>query len=170
MKTLASLLLFSFLSACTTVLERTENWVYSQYIPKSWMLEGRLSASVDGNTETADFVLNRQGEYHQLILTGSLGFGQMQVKQTAQGLLVDGKLTEQTLQEWMRAELSWTFPIEKLEQLVFKHNLENIENWQVFVSKYQVINEVTYPKIVHFKNTTKAIKIKLLLREVNRLK
>ncbi|MBA5248190.1 MAG: hypothetical protein FE834_01445 [Gammaproteobacteria bacterium] len=168
MKILASLLLFSLLSACTTVSERTENWIYSQYIPKSWTLEGRLSVSVDADTETADFALNRQGKYHQLTLTGAFGFGQMQVKQTAHGLLVDDTLTGQTLQEWMSAELGWIFPVEKLERLVFKHNLENTENWQVSMSKYQVIHGIAYPKIVRFKNTTKAIKIKLLLREVNR--
>lgn len=170
MKTFVILLLFSLLSACTTVSERPENWVYSRHIPKYWTLEGRLSVSVDDDTETANFVLNRQGEYHQLTLTGTLGFGQMQVKQTVQGLLVDGELTGQTLREWMRAELGWIFPVEKIERLVFKHNLEDTENWRVFVSKYQVINGVAYPKIVRFNNVAKTIKIKLVLRGVNRLK
>lgn len=170
MKRLTLLLLFSLLSACSTVSERTEDLVYSSNIPSAWRMMGWLSVTVDNKTETASFELSREGEYHQLTLGNSFGFGQMQVKQTPQGLLVNGELTGLSLQEWMVAELDWSFPVEKLEHLVFKHNLENSEGWQVKVSKYQPINGVTYPKIVRFERAYKAIKIKLLLRKINRLK
>ncbi|SFV86337.1 hypothetical protein MNB_SUP05-SYMBIONT-4-632 [hydrothermal vent metagenome] len=170
MKRLTLLLLFSFLSACSTMSKYTQNLVYSNNIPSAWTMTGRLSATNKGETESANFELNRKGKYHQLTLSNTLGFGQIQIQQTAQGLLVDDKLTEQTLQEWMRVKLGWSFPVEKLERLVFKHDLSNAENWQVKVSKYQVINEVAYPKIVRLVNVDKAIKIKLLLRKINRLK
>ncbi|WXT99707.1 MAG: Outer-membrane lipoprotein LolB [Catillopecten margaritatus gill symbiont] len=170
MKRLTLLLLFSLLSACSTLTERFEIPIYSSSIPDAWAMEGRLNATVDSKTESASFELSRQGKYHQLTLNNSFGFGQIQVKQTAQGLLVDGKLTGLSLQEWMLIELGWKFPIAKLERLVFKHDLKDAEGWWMKVSKYQSINGITYPKIVHFKSEYRAIKIKLLLKEINRLK
>lgn len=170
MKTLAMLLLFSLLSACSLIPERADNLVYSDNIPNVWAMAGRLSVSVKGKTETANFELNRQGKYHQLILSNSLGFGRIQVKQTQQGLLVDGKLTGLSLQEWMMIKLGWNFPMKKLEQLVFKHDLLDAQGWQVKVRKYQTINAIAYPKSIDFKNKHRLIKIKLLLREINRLK
>ncbi|BAS68068.1 MAG: hypothetical protein DSY43_02570 [Gammaproteobacteria bacterium] len=170
MKTPVLLLLISLLSACSTVSERMENLPYSQSIPKAWAIAGRLSATIDGKTESVSFELQQQRGFYQLILTGTLGFGQRKVEQTQRGLLVDGKLMGLSLQEWMVAELGWYFPVAKLEQLVFMHDLKNAKYWQMKVSKYQEINGVAYPKIVRFKNTVRTVKIKLLLREINRLK
>jgi outer membrane biogenesis lipoprotein LolB len=170
MKTFTLLLLFSLLSACSTLPERAKNRLYSDHIPSAWAMEGKLSASVGDKTEIAEFELNRQGEYRQLTLRNSLGFGQMQVQQTQQGLLVDGQLTKLSLQKWMTAEFGWYFPVEKLEQLVFKHDIATTQNWQVKVRKYQTIDGITYPKIVGFKSKVQQIKIKLLLTEVIQLK
>lgn len=167
MKTLAMLLLFGFLSACSTL---TDNLVYSNSIPTVWIIEGRLSATVKGETKTANFELIHQAKYHQLTLSNSLGFGQIKVKETQQGLSVDGRLISLSLQGWMLTKLGWPFPMKKLEQLVFKHDLSDSGGWQVKVGKYQTINDIAYPKIIHFKNQRSSIKIKLLLREINRLK
>jgi outer membrane biogenesis lipoprotein LolB len=67
-------------------------------------------------TEMAGFEFSQQGGYYQLTLSGPLGFGQIQIKQTEQGLLVDNKPTLLTLKQWMNLELGWYFPVEVLER------------------------------------------------------
>ena len=70
----------------------------------------------------------------------------------------------------MRFKLGWYFPISELENVIFKHQFSNLQNWQIKVNKYQVINGLAYPKIIRLQHTQQAIKIKLLLRDINRLK
>lgn len=174
MKTLVLSLLIGFLSACSTIPKYSEQLLYSNSIPNVWAMEGRLSATIKGETETANFKLNRQGKHHQLTLSNSLGFGQIQVKQTQQGLLVNGKLIGLSLQQWMTAELGWYFPVEILQNIVFlssqKLNYENTRGWQVKISKYRVFAGIAYPQIMRLNHSSKHIKIKLRLQQVNRLK
>ncbi|KAA0445282.1 MAG: hypothetical protein FXV79_02700 [Candidatus Thioglobus sp.] len=169
MKTLI-VLLFSLLSACGTLPERGQNLPHSSTIPQIWQIQGRLSTSTDSATKTANFVLKRKAENYQLSLSNSFGFGQMQVEQTKNGLLIDDKLTNMSLQEWMKNEIGWYFSPQELEQIVFKNNLFFSKKWQVKVPKYQAIDGTFYPKIIQLENLRHLIKIKLLIREVNRLK
>jgi hypothetical protein len=84
--------------------------------------------------------------------------------------LVNNELTYQTLKEWMTLELGWYFPVNALANIVFKHNNNNIEDWQISTNKRRVFNGVAYPKIIRLNHSNKHLKIKLLLQEVNRLK
>ncbi len=143
---------------------------YSNSIPNAWSIQGRASITHNDKTEIIDFALNRKNQHSELTLTGSLGFGQIKIKQTALGLLVDNKLNPLSLQAWMQRKLGWQLPIDALAEVVFKHHFADKQDWQIKVSKYQVINALTYPKIVRLKHLDKHIKIKLLLRAVNRLK
>ncbi|CAC9561440.1 hypothetical protein [uncultured Gammaproteobacteria bacterium] len=170
MKISVLLLLISLLSGCLTISKQSEQAVYSNSIPNVWTIIGRISATNKGETETANFQLNQQNGYNQLTLTGALGFGQTTVKQTTQGLLVNNELTYQTLKEWMTLELGWYFPVNALANIVFKHNNNNIEDWQISTNKRRVFNGVAYPKIIRLNHSNKHLKIKLLLQEVNRLK
>jgi hypothetical protein len=88
------------------------------------------------------------GGYYQLTFSGSLGFGQRQIKQTEQGLFIDDKPTLLTLEQWMKLELGWYFPVEALEDIVFKGNNNKRQGWQISTSKHQVFKGVAYPKII----------------------
>ncbi|SMN12763.1 hypothetical protein BHECKSOX2_917 [Bathymodiolus heckerae thiotrophic gill symbiont] len=147
--------------------ERPKQVLYSSSVPKAWKIEGRISATNNEGTKIAGFVLNRQNGHYQLTLTESSGFGQMQVRQTEQGLLVDDELTKLSLQEWMISELGWYFPISKLENIIFKHAEVIMQDWQVEVDKYHIINGIIYPKTIRLQRTHQTIKIKLLLQEIN---
>lgn len=170
MKILVFLLLFGFLSACSTIPKHPGPLIYSSSIPSVWTIEGRLSAMSNKKTEMAGFEFSQQGGYYQLTLSGPLGFGQIQIKQTEQGLLIDNKPTLLTLKQWMNLELGWYFPVEVLESIVFKGNHNKIQDWQISTDKHQVFNGIAYPKIIRLSYSDKHIKIKLLLQEVNRLK
>jgi outer membrane biogenesis lipoprotein LolB len=69
-------------------------------------------------TDTVSFEFSQQSGYYQLAFSGSFGLGQRQIKQTEQGLLIDDKLTLLTLEQWMKLELGWYFPVETLEDIV----------------------------------------------------
>ncbi len=170
MKTLVLLLLFGFLSACSTIPEHSKELVYSNNIPSAWTIEGRLSVMRNKKTDIVGFEFSQQGGYYQLTFSGSLGFGQRQIKQTEQGLFIDDKPTLLTLEQWMKLELGWYFPVEALEDIVFKGNNNKRQGWQISTSKHQVFKGVVYPKIIRLSHPNKHIKIKLLLQEVNRLK
>lgn len=147
--------------------EQSKQALYSSSVPNTWRIEGRISATNNGETKIAGFELNRQGGYYRLTLTESSGFGQIQVRQTEQGLLVDDKLTELSLRKWMTSELGWYFPVNKLESIIFKHANVAMEDWQVEIDKYHIIKGIVYPKIIRLQRTHQAIKIKLLLQEIN---
>ena len=170
MKTLVLLLLFGFLSACSTMPERSEQLVYSSSIPSAWTIGGRLGVMHNKKTEMAGFEFSQQGGHYQLTLNGSLGFGQIQIKQTEQGLFIDDKPTLLTLKQWMNLELGWYFPVEVLENIVFKRNNNKSQGWQISTNRHQVFDGIAYPKIIRLSHSEKHIKIKLLLQEVNRLK
>ncbi len=169
MKALA-LLLFIFLSACSTTIEHSEKLVYSNNIPNAWMIEGRISIMRNKKTTIAGFELSQQDGYYQLILSKSFGFGEIQIKQTEKGLFIDGKHTLLTLEEWINLEFGWYFPVDILENIVFKQNNNTIEGWKIRINKHQVFNGIVYPQIINLNHFDKHIKIKLLLQEVNRLK
>ena len=170
MKISVLLLLISFLSGCSTTPKQPEQVVCSNSIPSVWTIMGRISVTNKAETETANFEFHQENGYNQLTLTDSFGLGQITVKQTAQGLLVNDKPTYQTLKEWMTLELGWYFPIKALINIVFKHNGNNIAGWQISISKHRVFKGIAYPKIIHLSHSDKYLRIKLLLQEVNRLK
>ena len=170
MKISALLLLVSFLSGCLLTPTQPEQVVYSSSIPNAWTIIGRISVTNKRGSEAANFKLNHQNGYNQLTLTGAFGFGQTTVKQTAQGLLVDGEPTYQTLEEWMILELGWYFPISTLANIVFKYDDNTIEGWHISTKKHRILNGIGYPKIIRLSHSNKHLKIKLLLQEVNRLK
>ena len=70
----------------------------------------------------------------------------------------------------MSDEFGWYFPIQRLAPILFQHKQSVDDEWQVKIISYQQINGVNYPKIVRLNHLTKAIKIKLLINEVNELK
>ncbi len=169
MKILASLL-FCLLSACTTLPKQTQTMTYSNSIPNAWSIQGRASTTHNNTTEITDFKLSRKDKHSQLTLTGSLGFGQIKIQQTPLGLLVDEEPSHLSLQAWMQTKLGWQLPINELENVIFKHRFTSEQDWQIKISRYQTINNITYPKIIRLNHPDKHIKIKLMLREINRLK
>ncbi|CAC9433598.1 hypothetical protein BSPLISOX_2026 [uncultured Gammaproteobacteria bacterium] len=170
MKTLVLLLLFGFLSACSTIPEHSEPLVYSNSIPSVWTIAGQLSVMRNKKTDTVSFEFSQQSGYYQLTFSGSFGLGQRQIKQTEQGLLIDDKLTLLTLEQWMKLELGWYFPVETLEDIVFIGDDNKNQDWQISTSRHRVFKGIAYPKIIRLTHPDKHIKIKLLLQEVNRLK
>ncbi len=170
MKTLVLLLLFGFLSACSTIPEHSEPLVYSNSIPSVWTIAGQLSVMRNKKTDTVSFEFSQQSGYYQLAFSGSFGLGQRQIKQTEQGLLIDDKLTLLTLEQWMKLELGWYFPVETLEDIVFIGDDNKSQDWQISTSRHRVFKGIAYPKIIRLTHPDKHIKIKLLLQEVNRLK
>ncbi|SMN12159.1 hypothetical protein SPBRAN_370 [uncultured Candidatus Thioglobus sp.] len=131
------------------------------------MIAGKISATLNGNNKMVDFELYHKNERNRLILKGALGLFQMEIKQSDQGLLVDGKLMKLSLAKWMRFKFGWHFPISELENIIFKHHISTLEKWQIKISKYQVINTITYPKLIRLQHTRNPIKIKLLIRQLN---
>ena len=94
------LLFIAFLFACSTMPEQPKQLVYSSSAPNIWTIEGKISSTLNTENETVDFEMNHQDKYNHLILTGLLGFGQIDVQQKQQGLWVDGKLSTLSLPEW----------------------------------------------------------------------
>jgi starvation-inducible outer membrane lipoprotein len=60
MKTLVLLLLFGFLSACSTIPEHSEPLVYSNSIPSVWTIAGQLSVMRNKKTDTVSFEFSQQ--------------------------------------------------------------------------------------------------------------
>jgi len=142
-----AILLFGwFLQGCTTLESKPVKPNPSLATPTQWQAQGRVGVSMNERNQTVGFIIDAKNQDYTLTLSASLGVGQISVKSNAQSLWVDGKAIESNLKQWMINEFGWYFPI------------------------YQQINGVSYPRIVRLNHLTKAIKIKLLISEVNELK
>ena len=170
MKWIVILLFGWFLQGCTTLESKSVKPIPSLIIPEQWHAQGRVGVSMNERNQTIGFVIKVKNQDYILTLSASLGLGQASVKSNAQGLWVDGKKIESSLKQWMINEFGWYFPIHKLAPILFQHKQSIDREWHVNITSYQQINEISYPRIVRLNHLTKAIKIKLLIGEVNELK
>ncbi len=165
------ILLFGwFLQGCTTLESKPVKFSPSLVIPAQWQAQGRAGVSTNDRNQAIGFVINAKNQDYTLVLSASLGLGQINVKSNTQGLWVDGKAIESSLEQWMSDEFGWYFPIQKLAPILFQHKQSIDQEWQVKIASYQQINGLSYPRVVRLNHLTKAIKIKLLISEVNKLK
>ncbi len=165
------ILLFGwFLQGCTTLESKPIKPSPSLAIPAQWQAQGRAGVSMDNRNQNIGFVIKAKNQDYTLTLSAPLGLGQTSVKSNTQGLWVDGKTIESNLKQWMISEFGWHFPIQKLAPILFQHKQSIDHEWQVSITSYQQINGVSYPRIVRLNHLIKAIKIKLLIGEVNELK
>ena len=170
MKWMVILLFGWFLQGCTTLESKPVKPIPSLAIPTQWQAQGRVGVSTNERNQTVGFVIKAKNQDYTLTLSASLGLGQASVKSNAQGLWVDGKKIESNLKQWMINEFGWYFPIQKLAPILFQHEQSIDHEWHVNITSYQQINGISYPRIVRLNHLTKAIKIKLLIGEVNELK
>ena len=89
------------------------------------------------------------------------------IKSDAQTLLVNDKPINSTLKHWMNEELGWYFPVQKIPSIVFSRQTKIDTDWQIEVMSYQQLNQTNYPRVVRFSHTSKPIKIKLVLSNIN---
>jgi outer membrane biogenesis lipoprotein LolB len=170
MKWMAILLFGWFLQGCATLDGKPIKPAPSLAIPTQWQAQGRAGVSMGKRNQNIGFVINAKNQDYTLKLSATLGLGQINIKSNTQSLWVDGKIIESNLEQWMSDEFGWYFPIQKLAPILFQHKQSVDDGWQVKITSYQQINGVSYPRIVHLNHLTKAIKIKLLISEVNELK
>ena len=165
------ILLFGwFLQGCATLESKPIKPASSLIIPTQWQAQGRVGMSMDNRNQNIGFVINAKNQDYTLKLSASLGLGQIDIKSNTQGLWIDGKIIESNLEQWMSDEFGWYFPIQRLAPILFQHKQSVDDEWQGKIISYQQINGVHYPKIGRLNHLTKAIKIKLLINEVNELK
>ncbi len=170
MKWMVILLFGWFLQGCTTLESKPVKPIPSLATPTQWQAQGRVGVSMNERNQTVGFIIDAKNQDYTLTLSASLGVGQISVKSNAQSLWVDGKAIESNLKQWMINEFGWYFPIQKLAPILFQHKQLVDHEWHVNITSYQQINGVSYPRIVRLNHLTKAIKIKLLISEVNELK
>jgi len=170
MKWMIILLFGWFLQGCTTLESKPVKPGSSLTIPMQWQTQGRASVSTSEHNQNIGFAIDFKNQNYTLTLSASLGLGQVVVKSNAQGLSVNDQQIDTNLEQWMINEFGWHFPIQKLAPILFQHQQSIDQEWQVKIASYQQINGVSYPKIVRLNHLTKAIKIKLLISKVNKLK
>jgi len=170
MKWTAILLFGWFLQGCTILESKPVKLNPSLAIPIQWQAQGRISVSMNERNQTIGFVIDSKNQDYIFVLSAALGLGQINVKSNAQGLWVDGKVIKTNLKQWMLNEFGWYFPIQRLAPILFQHKQYINHEWHVDIANYQQFNGISYPKIVRLNHLTKAIKIKLLISEVNKLK
>lgn len=151
------------LSACDYVATRPVSTQTFHQVPDSWHASGRLGVVFAGRRQNAGFVVDFNGQNYQLILTGTLGLGQMVIESTPQGLQVDGNATMLSFKQWMRAKTNWYFPIGDLGKIAFNQAFVN-PDWQLKVlTRYP--NRL--PKIIRLTHRIDNIKIKLIFKNIN---
>ena len=170
MKSTLTLVMFLFLSGCATLETQTTKFKTPQSVPSVWQSSGRLSATIDGVLQSAGFDIRQQNNNYQLLLTGNLSLGQIKFEFDHQQLLVNNQVVNKNLKQWMLSETGWYFPIEIFADVLFKSRTGRVDDWLINIGRYQSINKVSYPKIVHLKHQSKPIKIKLSIVKVNQLK
>lgn len=139
-------------------------------IPTVWKAQGRVGVVFNDQSENAGFEVEFTENNYRLVLTGTLGFGQFIVQSNEQDLLVNNKSVSTGFKQWMINKFAWYIPIEKLPAIIFMHDQKNTNDWEVDITRYQNINGFSFPRVVRLNHLRKAIKIKLVLGEINQLK
>jgi len=170
MKYTAILFTILFLQGCTILESKPVQINPPLVVPNEWQAQGRAGVVFDGKSENAGFEVDFKGKNYRLTLTAALGLGQFIVQSNERGFLVNNKLVNANLQQWMMSEFGWHFPVQKLPDILFKHDQKTTNNWAINITRYQTINGISYPKIVRLNHLNQAIKIKLVLGEINQLK
>ena len=169
MKLLLTCCVFLFLQGCETLNTQTQ-YTTPGTIPNAWNAKGRASILANDSHQSVSFNIQFVDQDFELVLVGALGLGEVNLRSTTQGLLVDHVQTPLNLQQWMDQELDWYFPFNVLPSIIFEHQSDINEEWQVEISKFMPYEGVSVAKMVKLQHQDKPIKIKLLLQEVNQLK
>ena len=169
MKAFFIALIFLFLQGCETLNIREQS-IASGAIPESWSAKGRVGVSVDDSYQSVGFDIEFTAQEFELVLVGTLGLGEVNIRSTAQGLWINHQRTSLSLQQWMERELGWHLPLNILANIIFEHQLNASHEWQVRIAKFMPYQEASVAKLVKLQHQHKPIKIKLLFQEVNQLK
>ncbi len=150
------------LQACDSLNTRKVDAQIFDKVPSSWYASGRLSALFNGERQNAGFKVDFTQQNYQFTLTGALGLGQLVIVSNAQGLNVNNVTVSLTIEQWMRQELGWHFPVYELGEIVFNQGFTN-SNWQFkILSRHP--NHL--PKIVRITHRIQNITIKISLKDV----
>jgi len=160
---------FLFLQGCETLNTQTQ-YNAPSIIPSAWLAKGRASILANDSHQSVSFDIKFIDQEFEMVLVGALGLGEVNLRSTTQGLLVDHVKTPLKLQQWMEQELGWYFPLNTLPSIIFEHRSDINDEWQVEINKFMPYKGVSVAKMVILQHQDKPIKIKLLLQEVNQLK
>ncbi|SHN89297.1 hypothetical protein BHECKSOX_1546 [Bathymodiolus heckerae thiotrophic gill symbiont] len=166
MKRLLTLFFLLILQGCATQPIYPQQVIISSDIPSEWQLKGRIGVVTQDKAQNFSFKIKFQQQAFDLALTGALGLGQVNIISQVGGLYIDGNISSLSLKQWMDQELGWHFPLQKLADIVFLHQLNIDDNWQVIISKYGPYRETSVAKVVRLTHQRKPIKVKLLLKEI----
>ncbi len=170
MKYVTILFIALFLQSCTTIETKPVNINPPLVIPTAWQTQGRVGVVFDGKSRSAGFSVDFRQNNYKLTLTATLGLGQFVIQSDDQNLLVNDKVVNTNFKQWMLNEFGWYFPVQKLPDILFKHDQRVTEDWTINIARYQAVDSISYPKIVRLNHRSQAIKIKLVLGEINQLK
>jgi outer membrane biogenesis lipoprotein LolB len=165
MKSLLMLFILLFLQSCTTqpIMQQV---VIPSDIPSEWRASGRIGAIIDGKSQNSSFDIKFNNQNFELILTGTLGFGQINIISNSSGLKINNKKSVLNLKQFMLQKFGWYFPLNKLGNIVFKHNLNLIDEWKLDITKFSQYQGVSVAKVVKLKHSNKPIKIKIIFKQI----
>lgn len=155
-----------FLSACSTLNQPKPTPVIIP-TPEHWSASGRVSIQQPNTLENYSFTLSVRPDSTQLELGDALGLSKLIARQSQQQLWVNDQPMSQNLQSWLQAQLGWNLSIKDLEKILFNHSIERVGDWQVVISKTQMVGSQNFPKIVRLHHFNNSVKIKLLLSDIN---
>jgi hypothetical protein len=166
MKLLISLFVLLLLQSCTTQVARQQQLIKPGNIPAEWQAIGRVGVIIDDKVQNLSFMVNFNDQSFDLTLTGALGLGQVSIVSNINELRINGDKSHLNLQQWMERTLGWYFPLEKLPNIVFKHQLKVSNVWQIEISKFRLFKESSVAKMIKLHHHDKSIRVKLLLQEI----
>ena len=155
-----------FLSACGGLNQPKPTHAIKP-TPEHWSASGRISIQQQNTLENYSFALSVRPDSTQLELGDALGLSKLIARQSQQQLWVNNQPVSQNLQSWLQAQLGWHLSIKDLEKILFNRSIERIGDWQVVISKTQIIANRAFPKIVRLHRLDNSVKIKLLLSDIN---
>lgn len=166
MKLLITLFFLLLLQSCTTQDSRSKLVIKPGSIPTEWQAKGRLGVIHDNKMQNLGFIVNFNDQAFNLTLTSALGMGEINIVSSVQGLQINGNKLKLDLHQWMQQDLGWYFPLDKLPAIVFQHQLDVSDVWQIQITKFKPFKEVSAAKIIKLNHNNKSIRIKLLLQEI----
>jgi outer membrane biogenesis lipoprotein LolB len=165
MKSLLMLFILLLLQSCTTqpIMQQV---VIPSDIPSEWRASGRIGAIIDGKSQNSSFDIKFNNQNFELILTGTLGFGQINIISNSSSLKINNKKSTLNLKQFMLQKFGWYFPLNKLGNIVFKHNLNTNDEWKLDITKFSQYQGVSVAKVVKLKHSNKPIKIKIIFKQI----
>jgi hypothetical protein len=165
MKSLLMLFILLFLQSCTTQPIMQQNIIPSD-IPNQWGASGRIGAIIDGKSQNSSFDIKFNNQNFELILTGTLGLGQVSIISKSGNLKINNKKSILNLKQFMLQKFGWYFPLNKLGNIVFEHRLNTADDWKLDITKFGQYQNASVAKVVKLKHLDKPIKIKIIFKQI----